>query len=162
MYSTPFSSYSLARFRTWYTVSGASAVVWLWTISNGIPAFSASLQIAALSFPPLSVSSIGYLYSFSDICDARRRRSIAVCSKSVIAIRYTTNSTSTLPFPPFHFANAEQIRFRICRSSCCSTFYPHKRCTRAFWQSLRQCHLSFFCRIRRRSFFRCAALAHTR
>lgn len=115
VYSTPFSSYSLARFRTWYTVSGASAVVCEWQISNGIPAFSASLQITALSFPPLSVSSSGCLYSFSDICDARRRRSIAVCSKSFISILNTLRSTAThsggicrsmvyaSPSPPLYF-----------------------------------------------------------
>lgn len=52
--------------------------------------------------------------------------------------------------------------FRIYRSSCRRPSYPHKRCNRAFWQSRRQCSLSFFCRIRMRSFFCYAALCRTR
>ena len=62
----------------------------------------------------------------------------------------------------FSHSSASLIPFRICISFCCSTFYPRTRCNRAFLRSLRQCSLSFFCRIRRRSFFRCAALCHTR
>src|SRR5690625_1492619 len=67
---------------TWCTVSGASAVVWLWTTSNGIPAILATSMQASLSLPPEYVSSRGFWYRYRLISLADCRRFTAASNLS--------------------------------------------------------------------------------
>lgn len=80
----PMFSSRLNSSRTKYTVSGASAVVWLCITSNGIPARIASSTHTLLSLPPDVVTTSGKPYACKLIAEAVCRRIIAVCSLSAI------------------------------------------------------------------------------